>query len=125
MVITGLTRNQLGSNPPRVRISPSPPEKPTCFDKSVFQLYSPCGERYAPSVRDICFASDMPAGVCGEYNITAFAKRNITTSKGSNITSAKWKYHFNENCKAKFGESKGECLSHASGEKFSFCIAFL
>ena len=25
MVITGLTRNQLGSNPPRVRISPSPP----------------------------------------------------------------------------------------------------
>ena len=26
MVITGLTRNQLGSNPPRVRISPSPPE---------------------------------------------------------------------------------------------------
>ena len=27
MVITGLTRNQLGSNPPRVRISPSPPSK--------------------------------------------------------------------------------------------------
>ena len=27
MVITGLTRNQLGSNPPRVRISPSPPKK--------------------------------------------------------------------------------------------------
>ncbi len=27
MVITGLTRNQLGSNPPRVRIPPSPPEK--------------------------------------------------------------------------------------------------
>ncbi len=27
VVITGLTRNQLGSNPPRVRISPSPPEK--------------------------------------------------------------------------------------------------
>ena len=27
MVITGLTRNQLGSNPPRVRISPSPPYK--------------------------------------------------------------------------------------------------
>ena len=26
MVITGLTRNQLGSNPPRVRISPSPPK---------------------------------------------------------------------------------------------------
>ncbi len=25
VVITGLTRNQLGSNPPRVRISPSPP----------------------------------------------------------------------------------------------------
>ena len=27
MVITGLTRNQLGSDPPRVRISPSPPKK--------------------------------------------------------------------------------------------------
>ena len=26
MVITGLTRNQLGSNPPRVRIPPSPPQ---------------------------------------------------------------------------------------------------
>ena len=26
VVITGLTRNQLGSNPPRVRISPSPPK---------------------------------------------------------------------------------------------------
>ena len=35
-----------------------------------FQLYSPFGELYAPSVRDICFASDMPAGVRGEYNIT-------------------------------------------------------
>ena len=30
MVITGLTRNQLGSNPPRVRISPSPPLKYRC-----------------------------------------------------------------------------------------------
>ncbi len=29
MVITGLTRNQLGSNPPRVRISPSPPKNPS------------------------------------------------------------------------------------------------
>ena len=28
VVITGLTRNQLGSNPPRVRISPSPPRTP-------------------------------------------------------------------------------------------------
>ena len=35
-----------------------------------FQLYSPYGELYAPLVRDICFASDMPAGVSGEYNIT-------------------------------------------------------
>ena len=31
MVITGLTRNQLGSNPPRVRISPSPPKKLLLF----------------------------------------------------------------------------------------------
>ena len=28
-----------------------------------FQLYSPYGELYAPSVRDICFSSDMPVGV--------------------------------------------------------------
>ena len=36
MVITGLTRNQLGSNPPRVRISPSPP-------KNNRNLYPSCG----------------------------------------------------------------------------------
>ena len=33
MVITGLTRNQLGSNPPRVRISPSPPNKRAPYRK--------------------------------------------------------------------------------------------
>ncbi len=31
VVITGLTRNQLGSNPPRVRISPSPPKSAFFF----------------------------------------------------------------------------------------------
>ena len=31
-----------------------------------------------PSARDICFASDMPAGVSGEYNITKTAGFNIT-----------------------------------------------
>jgi len=48
-------------------------------------LYSPYGELYAPSVRDICFASDMPAGVRGEYNIAETA--------GFNIAFAKQKYH--------------------------------
>ena len=36
VVITGLTRNQLGSNPPRVRISPSPPEKSIDFVGAFF-----------------------------------------------------------------------------------------
>ncbi|MBQ7935541.1 MAG: hypothetical protein IJ333_04255, partial [Clostridia bacterium] len=53
-----------------------------------FQLYSPYGELYAPSVRDICFASDMPAGVRGEYN--------ITETLGFNITFAMQKYHSDE-----------------------------
>ena len=39
MVITGLTRNQLGSNPPRVRISPSPPIKKEPRRKVRFFLY--------------------------------------------------------------------------------------
>ena len=44
VVITGLTRNQLGSNPPRVRISPSPPKKKSksCdldFFLSVFKFF--------------------------------------------------------------------------------------
>ena len=46
-----------------------------------FQLYSPYGELYAPSVRDICFASDMPAGVSGEYNITAKRSEAISQRK--------------------------------------------
>ena len=31
MVITGLTRNQLGSNPSGVRIPPSPPRTQNCY----------------------------------------------------------------------------------------------
>ena len=45
------------------------PEKPTCFNKSVFQLYSPYGELYAPSVRDICFTSDIGLRPVLEANI--------------------------------------------------------
>ena len=51
-----------------------------------FQLYSPYGELYAPSVRDICFASDMPAGVRGEYNITETVGFNITFCVAKYIT---------------------------------------
>ena len=58
-----------------------------------FQLYSPCGELYAPSVRDICFASDMPAGVRGEYNITETAGFNITFCAAKYITPSKTEYH--------------------------------
>ncbi len=39
MVITGLTRNQLGSNPPRVRIPPSPP-KNNCNLDTRLRLFS-------------------------------------------------------------------------------------
>ena len=76
-----------------------------------FQLYSPFGELYAPSVRDICFASDMPAGVRGEYfsaryillrrmtvlctllNITEIAGFNITFCIAKYITPSKTEYH--------------------------------
>ena len=58
-----------------------------------FQLYSPYGELYAPSVRDICFASDMPAGVRGEYNITKTVGFNITFCVAKYITPSKTKYH--------------------------------
>ena len=44
MVITGLTRNQFGSNPTRVRIPPSPPDlsekRP---EMGAFHFYLPCG----------------------------------------------------------------------------------
>ena len=58
-----------------------------------FQLYSPYGELYAPSVRDICFASDMPAGVRGEYNITETVGFNITFCVAKYITPSKMEYH--------------------------------
>ena len=58
-----------------------------------FQLYSPYGELYAPSVRDICFASDMPAGVRGEYNITETVGFNITFCVAKYITPSKTEYH--------------------------------
>ena len=38
VVITGLTRNQLGSNPPRVRISPSPPRTTVIFGLRLFSF---------------------------------------------------------------------------------------
>ena len=44
MVITGLTRNQLGSNPPRVRISPSPPT----YKKDPFKLGPFYINKYCP-----------------------------------------------------------------------------
>ena len=51
------------------------------------------GELYAPSVRDICFASDMPAGVRGEYNITETVGFNITFCVAKYITPSKTEYH--------------------------------
>ena len=38
VVITGLTRNQLGSNPPRVRISPSPPRTTVILGLRLFSF---------------------------------------------------------------------------------------
>ena len=71
MVITGLTRNQLGSDPPRVRISPSPPEKPTSFNLSVFQLNPPfrVGEILLRNVKFSLRSSEIAAAV-GGFNFT-------------------------------------------------------
>ena len=54
------------------------PEKPTCFEQVGFQLYSSCSELYAPEVRDIYFAIDLPMGVKNEYTITAERSETIS-----------------------------------------------
>ncbi|MBQ4612312.1 MAG: hypothetical protein IJB26_02040, partial [Clostridia bacterium] len=77
-----------GSNPP------SPTRKRQVSTETCrFKLYSPYGELYAPSVRDICFASDMPAGVRDEYNITETVGFNITFCVAKYITPSKTEYH--------------------------------
>ena len=76
------------------RIPPLPPEKRQVSTETCrFQLYSPNGELYEPSVRDICFASDMPVGVRGEYNITETVGFNITFCVAKYITPSKTEYH--------------------------------
>ena len=77
-----------GSNPPS-----STRKRQVSTETCRFQLYSPYGELYAPSVRDICFASDMPAGVRGEYNITETVGFNITFCVAKYITPSKTEYH--------------------------------
>ena len=72
---------------------PSARKRQVSIEACRFQLYSPYGELYAPSVRDICFASDMPTGVRGEYNITETAGFNITFCKAKYITPSKTEYH--------------------------------
>ena len=59
-LVVRLVRDQeaAGSNP----VTPTR-KRQVSTETCRFQLYSPYGELYAPSVRDICFASDMPAGV--------------------------------------------------------------
>ena len=85
----------MGFKRPEVRIFSPRPLKNDKFRQKlvVFQLYSPYGELYAPSVRDICFASDMPAGVRGEYNITETVGFNITFCVAKYITPSKTEYH--------------------------------
>ena len=77
VVITGLTRNQLGSNPPRVRISPSPPKiKPSVravfvFIKRDSNIYrgprkvvrlfgerTNCGANHSKMRKAFCFVSE-------------------------------------------------------------------
>ena len=48
---------------------------------------------YIGYASDICFASDMPAGVRGEYNITETAGFNITFCIAKYITPLKTEYH--------------------------------
>ena len=74
-------------------LSPAPKKRQVSTETCRFQLYSPYGELYALSVRDICFASDMPAGVRGEYNITETVGFNITFCVAKYITPSKTEYH--------------------------------
>ena len=70
VVITGLTRNQFGSNPTRVRI---PPAAPTCVDKK------DAGEKSA--LRCGFFSSFALAIAFSENKITAFTKMGSVISK--------------------------------------------
>ena len=54
-------------------------QKTTSFDRNLsFSVIFAFRRVICPSARDICFASDMPAGVSGEYNITETPDFNIT-----------------------------------------------
>ena len=49
--------------------------KKTCYSKSfcLVELSVPNGTISAPSVREVCFASEVPAGVGGTLNFTLCA----------------------------------------------------
>ena len=70
-------------------------KKSTCYCKCFFQLYSPYGELYAPSVRDICFASDIGLRPVLKANIISL-KPQVSIShfaQAKYITPSKTEYH--------------------------------
>lgn len=47
-------------------------------NKVFFQLSVPCGTISTPSVREVCFASEVPAGVGGTLNFTLCVAQYFT-----------------------------------------------
>ena len=77
MVITGLTRNQLGSNPPRVRISPSPPNKRKLCRKVWFPFYFSVVrfEKTGSACRIATFQRTVAKVVCVSAKDLSFVER--------------------------------------------------
>ena len=88
MVITGLTRNQLAGNRTWVRIPPAPPEKPTSFDLSVFQLSAPFGAWSLLRKWSCPADSEVSAEVSGALNFILCARIILHYAVRHNFTSA-------------------------------------
>jgi len=48
----------------------------------LFQLSVPCGTISTPSVREVCFASEVPAGVSGTLNFTLCESTKLHYANG-------------------------------------------
>jgi len=62
----------------------------------LFQLSVPCGTISTPSVREVCFASEVPAGVGGTLNFTLCEAQYFTMAKA--ITSHRQSRYFTNPC---------------------------
>ena len=75
------------------------PEKPTCFDKSVFQLSAPCGAWSLPRKWSCPTDSEVPAGVSGTLNFTSCEARYFTMAWA--ITSHRQSRYFAKNVRVR------------------------